>query len=85
VITVTDRAEKRVEYGRGRKGRSDEESDMRKKPKSQRRDHLVQTTSEGVIELTEEELSRVTGGLKADGSLDAGLHFKYDIKGNKEG
>ena len=23
--------------------------------------------------------------LKADGSLDAGIHFKYDIKGNKEG
>ena len=22
---------------------------------------------------------------KSDGSLDAGLHFKYDIKGNKEG
>jgi hypothetical protein len=22
---------------------------------------------------------------KADGSLDAGLHFKYDIKGQKEG
>jgi type VI secretion system secreted protein Hcp len=22
---------------------------------------------------------------KPDGSLDAGLHFKYDIKGNKEG
>ena len=22
---------------------------------------------------------------KADGSLDAGIHFKYDIKGNKEG
>jgi hypothetical protein len=22
---------------------------------------------------------------KAAGSLDAGLHFKYDIKGNKEG
>ena len=22
---------------------------------------------------------------KGDGSLDAGLHFKYDIKGNKEG
>ena len=22
---------------------------------------------------------------RADGSLDAGLHFKYDIKGNKEG
>jgi hypothetical protein len=22
---------------------------------------------------------------KADGSLDAGIHFKYDIKGQKEG
>jgi type VI secretion system secreted protein Hcp len=22
---------------------------------------------------------------KADGSLDAGVHFKYDIKANKEG
>ena len=22
---------------------------------------------------------------KADGSLDAGIHFKYDIKANKEG
>jgi len=22
---------------------------------------------------------------KADGSLDAGVHFKYDIKSNKEG
>ena len=22
---------------------------------------------------------------KRDGSLDAGVHFKYDIKGNKEG
>ena len=22
---------------------------------------------------------------KPDGSLDAGIHFKYDIKGNKEG
>ena len=22
---------------------------------------------------------------KRDGSLDAGIHFKYDIKGNKEG
>jgi hypothetical protein len=58
---------------------------MRKKSKSQGRDHLVQTTSKGVIELKEEELSRVTGGLKADGSLDAGVQFKYDIKGNKEG
>jgi hypothetical protein len=29
----------------------------------------------------------VSGGKlqKADGSLDAGIHFKYDIKGNKEG
>jgi type VI secretion system secreted protein Hcp len=22
---------------------------------------------------------------RADGSLDVGIHFKYDIKGNKEG
>jgi hypothetical protein len=30
---------------------------------------------------------QVKGGkpLKADGTLDAGIHFKYDIKGNKEG
>ena len=56
---------------------------MRHKPKSPRRDHLTQTTSEGQIELTEEELNRVGGG-KADGSLEAGLHFKYDLKAQKE-
>ena len=27
----------------------------------------------------------IRGGVKVDGSLDQGLHFKYDIKGNKEG
>ncbi len=60
---------------------------MRKEPKSPRRDHLTRTTGEGVIELTESELSHASGGrpLRADGSLDAGVHFKYDIKGNKEG
>ena len=57
-------------------------------------DDLVKTTKSGEVELTEEGLKRVSGGQKvnveykpqkADGSLDAGLHFKYDIKGNKEG
>ena len=35
-------------------------------------------------DLTVRDADRVKGG-KPDGSLDAGLHFKYDIKGNKEG
>jgi hypothetical protein len=26
----------------------------------------------------------VKGGSKPEGSLDAGIHFKYDIKANKE-
>ena len=41
---------------------------------------------------TEEDLKRVSGGnvnveykpQKADGSLDAGIHFKYDLKAQKE-
>ena len=42
------------------------------------------------LELRDEEAVGVVGGdaakpVKADGSLDAGLHFKYDIKGQKEG
>jgi bacteriocin-like protein len=46
-------------------------------------------------ELSEEELKSVSGGggkvsveykpQKADGSLDAGIRFKYDLKGQKEG
>ena len=47
-------------------------------------DALLQTTAEAATELSETALNDVAGG-RADGSLDAGLHFKYDIKGNKEG
>jgi hypothetical protein len=32
--------------------------------KSSRRDHLTRTTDEGKIELTEQELRRVSGGAK---------------------
>lgn len=46
-------------------------------------DNLVKTTKNGDIELTEAELKRVAGG-RADASLDAGVHFKYDIKAQKE-
>ena len=39
------------------------------------------------LELRDEDAAGAVGGApaKADGSLDAGVHFKYDIKGNKEG
>jgi len=36
---------------------------MNRAYKSPRRDHLTLTTQEGKIELTEEELTRVTGGI----------------------
>lgn len=37
--------------------------------------------------LTAKQARSVKGGkpTKADGSLDAGVHFKYDIKSQKEG
>ena len=46
------------------------------------------------LELPDDAADKVVGGnkvnveykpQKADGSLDAGVFFKYDIKGNKEG
>lgn len=46
------------------------------------------------LELPDDAADNVVGGnkvnveykpQKADGSLDAGVFFKYDIKGNKEG
>lgn len=46
------------------------------------------------LELPDDAAATVVGGnkvnveykpQKADGSLDAGVFFKYDIKGNKEG
>jgi hypothetical protein len=41
----------------------------------------------GTKDLTAKNARGVKGGVqnKADGSLEAGIHFKYDIKGNKEG
>lgn len=38
-------------------------------------------------DLAVRDAGRVKGGapMKADGSLDAGIHFKYDIKAQKEG
>ena len=46
------------------------------------------------LELPDDAADKVVGGnkvnveykpQKADGTLDAGVFFKYDIKGNKEG
>ena len=39
-----------------------------------------------IVELSEDELKRVAGGKpqKADASLDAGVHFKYDLNAQKE-
>jgi hypothetical protein len=46
-------------------------------PKSSRRDLLTTTTDEGKIDLTEQELSRVTGGgRKAGGSHTDYLTYK---------
>ena len=41
----------------------------------------------GKKDLAPKNAPSIKGGVlsRADGSLDAGLHFKYDIKGNKEG
>ena len=37
------------------------------------------------LELTDEDAGEVTGGTTpTSGSLDAGIHFKYDIKAQKE-
>ena len=49
-------------------------------------DDLVKTTKSGDVELTEEGLKGVSGGRpqKADGSLEAGIQFKYDLKAQKE-
>lgn len=38
------------------------------------------------LELSEDDATKVAGGkpANADGSLDAGIHFKYDLKAQKE-
>ena len=36
------------------------------------------------LELRDEDAAEAVGGATADSSLDAGIHFKYDIKAQKE-
>lgn len=49
------------------------------------------TEAQEDLELQDEQTAGVVGGdvaykpQKADGSLDAGIHFKYDLKAQKEG
>ena len=49
---------------------------MNHKQDSSRRDHLTLTTEQGKIELKEEQLDRVTGGV----GVVTGVQFKYDHK-----
>ena len=51
-------------------------------PKSSR-DRLIKTTSEGKIELTEKELSRVAGGKKHDGTGGGTVAAGWDLVANK--
>jgi hypothetical protein len=44
-------------------------------PKSSLRDRLTLTTNEGKIELTEEQLTRATGGSV---NLQSGVYWKWD-------
>jgi hypothetical protein len=37
------------------------------------------------LELRDEDGEVVIGGVTPAGSLDAGIHFKYDLKAQKEG
>jgi len=63
VTGVTYSSEKWIEYRRGWKQPTEQERSMNTMSKSSLRDRLTMTTSEGKIELKEEELSRATGGL----------------------
>jgi hypothetical protein len=73
-----DRTRRYVMSSHKSKGRPE-----KKKTKISSHADLTKTTERGAIELQEEELKGVTGG--RDGSLEAGVHFKYDLKGQKEG
>jgi hypothetical protein len=83
-VTKGPGAKRRAETAGRRHGeRANRESQMKSKPEPSR-DPLIRTTPEGRIELTEEELSRVSAGYKVKESLDAGGHVNtYDIKGSK--
>jgi hypothetical protein len=82
VINVTYLARKRVEYRRGRTTDQTRERPMDNAPKSSR-DHLIKTTNEGKIELTEKELSRVAGGKKHDGTGGGTVAAGWDLVANK--
>lgn len=61
-----------------------------KKTKTSKRQVKVGKLKTQTKSLTAKDAKNVKGGgtasaPKKDGSLDAGVHFKYDIKGNKEG
>jgi len=61
VTGITYSSEKWIEYRRGWK--QQQERSMNIRSKFSLRDRLTMTTTEGKIELKEEELSRATGGL----------------------
>lgn len=62
-------------------------------PKNPEQSAATDQSSQNIGDLPEQALSdreaeAIKGGAtpqKADGSLDAGIHFKYDIKAQKEG
>jgi hypothetical protein len=62
VTKITYPSEKLIEYRRGWKQPTEQERSVNTMSKFSLRDRLTMTTSEGKIELKEEELSRVTGG-----------------------
>ena len=49
---------------------------MSNKGQGSRHDHLTATTPDGKIELTEEELSRVSGGVEP-GDISKAVKFKF--------
>ena len=60
--------------------------------KIERRDHHQRTNEDSAEGSVSETVNLLFAKVdleykpqKRDGSLDAGIHFKYDIKGNKEG
>ena len=87
-----------VRYRCAHEGSDDHPSEGRQGPagvphhQDERRDHHQRDTRRQRRAATSESVSLAFAKVdleykpqKADGSLDAGIHFKYDIKGNKEG
>ncbi len=58
---------------------------MREAPKSSSPDHLTTTTEGNSIELTEEELKRVAGGVSQDKiTPSANVHGGWDVVANRK-